>query len=55
MKRGGDVVSKKDYQILWKLLGKNLWKNKKKFFPALFFVDVQLDNCTIDTLICIMN
>lgn len=29
------MSQKKDYRILWRLLGKNLWKNKKKFF--LFF------------------
>lgn len=44
---------KVDYHTLWKLLGKNLWKNKKKFF--LFFSSTFLSVTSIFTLVLLRD
>lgn len=46
-------MTKKDYHILWRLLGKNLWKNRKKFF--LFFSSTFLSVASIFTLILLRD
>lgn len=44
---------KKDYHTLWRLLGKNLWKNKKKFF--LFFSSTFLSVTSIFVLVLLRD
>lgn len=47
------MTAKNDYYILWKLLGKNLWKNKKKFF--LFFSSTFLSVASIFILVLLRD
>lgn len=47
------MAAKKDYHLLWRLLGKNLRKNKKKFF--LFFSSTFLSVVSIFTLVLLRD